>query len=155
VFPQTKLLYFIAMQTYKELNTVVCNLRYNGWNCLGIFLPSAKANFEGWYLANFYCFVSMLPFTGILYSSCHKGLLWTNLSIRLYFTNNSWHNQSSTHKDVFETINLKKTSWSHSEDQYGSLELFIWQCRHDIEQLPKFRPKRPPNLTDIDFGALF
>ena len=49
----------------KRTDAVVCNLRYNGWNCLGIFLPrqttknlnlpwhlrrqlpSAEANFEG------------------------------------------------------------------------------------------------------------
>ena len=50
----------------KTTDAVVCNLRYNGWNCLGIFLPrqtmknrnlprhlrrqlpSAEVNFEGW-----------------------------------------------------------------------------------------------------------
>jgi hypothetical protein len=52
-------------QKNKRTDAVVCNLRYNGWNCLGIFLPrqttknlnlprhlrrqlpSAEANFEG------------------------------------------------------------------------------------------------------------
>ena len=50
---------------HEHADAVVCNLRYNGWNCLGIFLPrqttknlnlprhlrrqlpSAEANFEG------------------------------------------------------------------------------------------------------------
>jgi hypothetical protein len=53
---------------------VVCNLRYNRWNCLGIFLPrqtmknrnlrrqlqSAEANFEGWTLTNFNRMFSIL-----------------------------------------------------------------------------------------------
>ena len=59
-----------------------------------------------------------------------------------------FHNQSSVpHKDAFEPINPKKSSWSPPDDQYGSLELYIRQCRHDIDLLSKFRPKRPSNLT--------
>ena len=66
-----------------------------------------------------------------------------------------FHNQPSVpHKDVFEAINPKKSSWSPPDDQYGSLELFIRQCRHDIDLLPKFRPKRPSNLTPSEFSAL-
>ena len=66
-----------------------------------------------------------------------------------------FHNQPSVpHKDVFEAINPKKSSWSPPDDQYGSLELFIRQCRHDIDILPKFRPKRPSNLTPSEFSAL-
>jgi hypothetical protein len=46
--------------------------------------------------------------------------------------------QSSVpHKDVFKTIIPKKSSWSPSEDEYGSLGLLIGKCRHDIEQLSK------------------
>ncbi len=49
---------------------------------------------------------------------------------------------------------LKKSTWSPPEDQFGSLELFIRQCRHDIDTLPKFRPKRPINLTESELSAL-
>jgi hypothetical protein len=41
-----------------------------------------------------------------------------------------------------------------TKDQPGSFERFIRHCRHDIEQLPKFRPKRPSNFTDNEFSAL-
>ena len=33
-------------------------------------------------------------------------------------------------------------------------DLFIRQCRHEIDQLPKFRPRRPSNLTPLEFEAL-
>ena len=66
-----------------------------------------------------------------------------------------FHNQASIlEKDVFEAINPKKSTWSPPEDQFSSLELFIRQCRHDIDTLPKFRPKRPSNLTESEFSAL-
>ena len=61
-----------------------------------------------------------------------------------------FHNQ----KDLFEVVNPKKSTWSPPEDQFGSLELFIQQCRHDIDTLPKFRPKRPINLTESELSAL-
>ena len=31
-------------------------------------------------------------------------------------------------KDIFETLNRKKSSWSPPEGQFGYLELFIGQC---------------------------
>ena len=66
-----------------------------------------------------------------------------------------FHDQSSvSNKDVFETISHKKSSWSPDEGQSGSLDLFIRQCRHDIDQLPTFRPKRPSNLSNPEFEAL-
>ena len=66
-----------------------------------------------------------------------------------------FHNQASIpEKDVYEAINPKKPTWSPPEDQFGSLELFIRQCRHDIDTLPKFRPKRPSNLTESEFSTL-
>ncbi len=66
-----------------------------------------------------------------------------------------FHNQTSIpEKDVFEAVNPKKSTWSPPEDLFGSLELFIRQCRHDIDTLPKFRPKRPLNLTESELSAL-
>ncbi len=66
-----------------------------------------------------------------------------------------FHNQTSIpQKDVFEAVNPKKSTWSPPEDQFGSLELFIRQCRHDIDTLPKFQPKRPINLTESELSAL-
>ena len=50
-----------------------------------------------------------------------------------------FHNQTSaSQRDVFEATNPKKSSWSPPEGQFGSLDLFIRQCRHEIDQLPKF-----------------
>ena len=66
-----------------------------------------------------------------------------------------FHNQTSIpQKDVFEAVNPKKSTSSTPEDQFGSLELFIRQCRHDIDTLHKFRPKRPINLTESELSAL-
>ena len=66
-----------------------------------------------------------------------------------------FHDRSSvSNKDVFETISHKTSSWSPDEGQFGSLDLFIRQCRHDIDQLPTFRPKRPSNLSNPEFEAL-
>ena len=64
-----------------------------------------------------------------------------------------FHDQSSvSNKNVFETISHKKSSWS--PDDLWSLDLFIRQCRHDIDQLATFRPKRPSNLFNPEFEAL-
>ena len=60
---------------------------------------------------------------------------------------------SVSHKDAFEAANPKK-SWYLPVSAFGSLHLFIRQCRHEIDQLPKFRPKRPFNLTPLEFEAL-
>ena len=49
---------------------------------------------------------------------------------------------------------LKKIYLVSPEDQFGSLELFIRQCRHDIDTLPKFRPKRPINLTESELTGI-
>ena len=67
-----------------------------------------------------------------------------------------FHDQSSVpNKDVFETlISHKKSSCSPDEGQFGSLDLFIRQSRHDIDQLLTFRPKRPSNLSNHEFEAL-
>ena len=76
--------------------------------------------------------------------------LFRRLCLKAHF-----HNQTSIpQKDVFEAVNPKKSTWSPPEDLFGSLELFIRQCRHDIDTLPKFRPKRPLNLTESDLSAL-
>ena len=71
------------------------------------------------------------------------------LSLEAFF-----HYKSSIPRDVFEAIKTKKSTWTPMEVQHGSLELFIRQCRHDIEHLPKFKPKRPSNLTEAEFSAL-
>ena len=66
-----------------------------------------------------------------------------------------FHNQTSIpQKDVFEAFNPKKSTWSPPEDQFGSLELFIRQCRYDIDTLPKFRPQEPINLTESELSSL-
>ena len=70
------------------------------------------------------------------------------LSLEAFF-----HYKSSIPRDVFEAIKTKKSTWTPMEVQHGSLELFIRQCRHDIEHLPKFKPKRPCNLTEAEFSA--
>ncbi len=61
--------------------------------------------------------------------------------------------QSIHQNDVFEAVHPKKSTWSPPEDQFGSLELFIRQCRHDTDTLPKFLPKRPINLTESELSA--
>ena len=59
-----------------------------------------------------------------------------------------FQNQSSTYnKDIFEQVNPKRSSWSPPEGQFSSLDLFVLQCRHDIDRLNHSRRKRPSNLS--------
>ena len=60
-----------------------------------------------------------------------------------------FHNQSSTYnnKDIFEQLNPKKSSWSPPEGQFSSPDLFVRQCRHDIDRLNHSRRKRPTNIS--------
>ena len=73
-----------------------------------------------------------------------------HLRLKAHFFNSN----SVQVKNVFETLNPKKSSWSLPEGQFGSLEIFIQQCRHEINKLPSFKPKRPSNLSEAKFSAL-
>ena len=53
--------------------------------------------------------------------------------------------------EVFGSVR-KVTIGDESVDGVGNS--FIRQCRHDIDTLPKFRPKRPINLTESELSAL-
>ena len=66
-----------------------------------------------------------------------------------------FHNQSSTYnnKDIFEQDNPKKSSWSPPEGQFSSLDRFVRQCRHDIDQLNHSRQKRSSNLSTDELLA--
>ena len=69
------------------------------------------------------------------------------LRLKAYF-----HNQSSTYnKDIFEQVNPKKSSWSPPEGQFSSLDLFVRQCRHNIDRFNHSRRKRPSNLSTDEF----
>ncbi len=91
----------------------------------------------------------------LIWIRCHSVKTDTESFFRRLRLKAHFHNQTSIpQKDVFEAVNPKKSTWSPPEDQFGSLELFIRQCRHDIDTLPKFRPKRPINLTESELSAL-
>ena len=77
-------------------------------------------------------------------------LFFGRLRLKAHFQDQT----SVSHKDVFEATNRKKSFWSPPESSFGSLDNFIRQCRHEIDQLPKFRPKRPSNPTPLEFEAL-
>ena len=71
------------------------------------------------------------------------------LRLKVYF-----HNQSYTYnKDIFEQVNPKKSSWSPPEGQFSSRDLFVRQCRHDIDRLNHSRRKRPSNLSTDELSA--
>ena len=38
-------------------------------------------------------------------------------------------------KDIFETLQTRKSKWTLSEGQFASLDFFIKKCRHDINKL--------------------
>ena len=42
---------------------------------------------------------------------------------------------NTSEKDIFETLQTRKSKWTPSEGQFASLDFFINECRHDINKL--------------------
>ena len=38
-------------------------------------------------------------------------------------------------KDIFETLQVRKSKWTPPEGQFASLDFFTKKCRHDIHKL--------------------
>ena len=46
-------------------------------------------------------------------------------------------NSGNTEKDEFESLAKRKSNWTPPKGQFGSVDLFIRKCRHDIRKLKK------------------
>ena len=57
-------------------------------------------------------------------------------------------------KDIFETLQTRKSKWTPPEGQFASLDFFIKKCRHDINKLNFNRNTKFSNFSSEERAAL-
>ena len=60
----------------------------------------------------------------------------------------------TSNKDIFETLQVRKSKWIPPEGQFASLDFFTKKCRHDIRKLKFNRNTKFPNLSWEEWAAL-
>ena len=63
-------------------------------------------------------------------------------------------NSGNTEKDEFESLAKRKSNWTPPEGEFGSVDLFIRKCRHDIRKLNFSQTIKFSNLTADEWAAL-
>ena len=61
---------------------------------------------------------------------------------------------NTSDKDIFETLQTRKSKWTPTEGQFASLDFFIKKCRHDINKLNFNRNTKFFNLSSEERAAL-
>ena len=54
---------------------------------------------------------------------------------------------NTSDKDIFETLQTRKSKWTPPEGQFASLDFFVNKCRHDINKLNFNRNTKFSNLS--------
>ena len=60
----------------------------------------------------------------------------------------------TSNKDVFKTLQVRKSKWTPPEGQFASLDFFTKKCRHDIHKLKFNRNTKFSNLSSEEWAAL-
>ena len=95
--------------------------------------------------------VSLLLF--ILSPTAEINVCLACLSPKIMFPREDDSNTSD--KDIFETLQTRKSKWTPPEGQLASLDFFIKKCRHDIRnKLNVNRNTRFSNLSSEERAAL-
>ena len=63
-------------------------------------------------------------------------------------------NSNTSDKDIFETLQTRKSKWTPPEGQFASLDFFVNKCRHDINKLNFNRNTKFSNLPSEERAAL-
>ena len=61
---------------------------------------------------------------------------------------------NTSDKDIFETLQTRKSKWTPPEGQFASLDFFIKKCRHDINKLNFNHNTKFSNLSSEERAAL-
>ena len=61
---------------------------------------------------------------------------------------------NTSDKDIFETLQTRKSKWAPPEGQFASLDFFIKKCRHDINKLNFNCNTKFSNLSSEERAAL-
>ena len=61
---------------------------------------------------------------------------------------------NTSDKDIFETLQTRKSKWTPPEGQFASLDFFVNKCRHDINKLNFNRNNKFSNLSSEERVAL-
>ena len=61
---------------------------------------------------------------------------------------------NTSDKDIFETLQTRKSKWTPPEGQFASLDFFVNKCRHDINKLNFNRNTKFSNLSSEERVAL-
>ena len=61
---------------------------------------------------------------------------------------------NTSDKDIFETLQTRKSKWTPPEGQFASLDFFVKKCRHDINKLNFNRNTKFSNLSSEERAAL-
>ena len=61
---------------------------------------------------------------------------------------------NTSDKDIFGTLQTRKSKWTPPEGQFASLDFFIKKCRHDINKLNFNRNTKFSNLSSEERAAL-
>ena len=61
---------------------------------------------------------------------------------------------NTSDKDIFETLQTRKSKWTPPEGQFASLDFFINKCRHDINKLNFNGNTKFSNLSSEERAAL-
>ena len=57
-------------------------------------------------------------------------------------------------KDIFETLQIRKSKWTPPKGQFASLDFFVKKCRHAINKLKFNRNTKFSNLYSEEWSAL-
>jgi len=57
-------------------------------------------------------------------------------------------------KDIFETLQIRKSKWTPPKGQFASLDFFIKKCRHDINKLNFNRNTKFSNLSSEERATI-
>ena len=81
----------------------------------------------------------------------------TNSRLSKMLKNFFHHNEDDSNtsdKDIFETLQTRKSKWTPPKGQFASLDFFINKCRHDINKLNFNRNTKFCNLSSEERAAL-
>ena len=79
----------------------------------------------------------------------------SRLSVQLKaFFHDKEDDSNTSDKDIFKTLQTRRSKWTPPEGQFASLDLFINKCRHDINKLNFNRNTKFSNLSSEERAAL-
>ena len=76
------------------------------------------------------------------------------ISLKPFFMILKEDDSNTSDKDIFETLQTRKSKWTPPEGQFASLDFFVTKCRHGINKLNFNRNTKFCNLSSEERVAL-